>query len=75
MRDLSEIRVDIDKIDTELIELFKKRMNCAKEVGLYKKANNIPVLNQQRENEIHETALWAVSGYGLPICQLHGQDV
>ncbi len=52
MRDLSEIRTDIDKIDNELIELFKKRMDCAKEVGNYKKANNIPVLNQERENEI-----------------------
>lgn len=52
MKDLSEIRVEIDKIDSELIELFKKRMDCAKAVGLYKKENNIPVLNQNRENEI-----------------------
>lgn len=52
MRDLSEIRKDIDQIDDELIALFKRRMDCAKEVGIYKKANNIPVLNQKREDEI-----------------------
>ena len=52
MKDLGEIRTEIDKIDNELIELFKKRMDCAKAVGLYKKENNIPVLNQNRENEI-----------------------
>ncbi|WP_294466480.1 chorismate mutase [uncultured Ruminococcus sp.] len=52
MKNLGEIRTEIDKIDTELIELFKKRMDCAKAVGLYKKENNIPVLNQNRENEI-----------------------
>lgn len=52
MKDLGEIRVEIDKIDSKLIELFKKRMDCAKAVGLYKKENNIPVLNQNRENEI-----------------------
>ena len=52
MKDLGEIRTEIDKIDTELIELFKKRMDCAKAVGLYKKEKNIPVLNQNRENEI-----------------------
>lgn len=52
MRDLSEIRKDIDRIDNELIALFKRRMDCAKEVGIYKKANNIPVLNQKREDEI-----------------------
>ena len=52
MKDLGEIRTEIDKIDTELIELFKKRMDCAKAVGLYKMEKNIPVLNQNRENEI-----------------------
>lgn len=52
MRDLNDIRTEIDSIDNQLIELFKRRMDCAKEVGFYKKANNIPVLNEKRENEI-----------------------
>lgn len=52
MQDLSKIRDEIDKIDKELIKLFKRRMDCAKAVGCYKKENNIPVLNQARENEI-----------------------
>lgn len=52
MRDLSEIRTDIDAIDNELIRLFKRRMDCAREVALYKKANGIPVLNRSREEEI-----------------------
>lgn len=52
MRDLSEIRVEIDSIDNQIIELFKKRMDCAKDVGIYKQANGIAVLNEKRENEI-----------------------
>ena len=48
MRDLKEIRKDIDKIDNQLIELFKQRMDCARDVGIYKQANNIPVLNEGR---------------------------
>ena len=52
MRDLSEIRAEINEIDDELIKLFTRRMDCAKDVGIYKKANDIPVLNRQRENEI-----------------------
>lgn len=52
MRNLGEIRTDIDRIDNEIIKLFKERMDCAKEVGIYKQANNISVLNQGRENEI-----------------------
>ena len=52
MRDLSEIRVDIDRIDNQIIKLFKERMDCAKEVGIYKASKGIPVLNENRENEI-----------------------
>ncbi len=52
MRDLKEIRADIDRIDNEIIRLFKERMNCARDVGNYKQANGIPVLNEGRENEI-----------------------
>lgn len=52
MRNLSEIRVEIDSIDKQLIELFKKRMDCARDVGIYKQANGIPVFNEERENEI-----------------------
>ena len=29
MRNLSEIRTEIDSIDEQIIELFKKRMECA----------------------------------------------
>ncbi len=52
MRNLDEIRKDINRIDAELLNLFKERMDCAKEVGEYKKANGIPVLNADREREI-----------------------
>lgn len=64
MKNLSEIRVEIDKIDNELIELFKKRMDCAKAVGNYKKANNIPVLNTERENEILDSVEEKGGEYG-----------
>ena len=50
--DLKEIRTEIDSIDKELIKLFTKRMECSKQVALYKKENNTPVLNVKREQEI-----------------------
>ncbi len=49
---LEEIRQDIDKIDRELIRLFKDRMDCAKRVGEYKLEHGISVLNLEREDEI-----------------------
>ena len=64
MADLSEIRVEIDKIDNELIELFRRRMDCAKAVGEYKKANNIAILNQARENEILDSVEQKGKEYG-----------
>lgn len=64
MQNLNDIRIEIDKIDNEIIELFKRRMDCAKAVGLYKKANNIPVLNQARENEILDSVEERGGEYG-----------
>lgn len=52
MKDLSQIRKEIDAIDSQLVELFRQRMDCAKGVAEYKKANNIPILNTGRENEV-----------------------
>ena len=52
MRDLNEIRKDINEIDDKLLELYKRRMDCAEEVGYYKKENNIPILNEKREEDI-----------------------
>ncbi len=52
MAGLDSIRKEINDIDAQLIELFKQRMDCAKRVGEFKKENNLPILNQQRENEI-----------------------
>lgn len=49
---LEPIRQEIDQIDKQLIALFRQRMDCAKQVGEYKKEHGLPVLNTDRENEI-----------------------
>ena len=52
MRDINDTRAEIDSIDDQIIELFKRRMDCAKDVAEYKYENNIPILNVQLEEEI-----------------------
>ena len=52
MRDLTELRNEIDRIDHELVRLFEARMNTVREVAAYKKAHNLPVLNTGREAEV-----------------------
>lgn len=45
---LENIRANIDKIDTDLVNLFAKRLNLVKEIGAVKKANNITILQPER---------------------------
>lgn len=54
MRKLDEVRVEIEEIDKEMIKLFERRMNCSKEVILYKLANNLPILDSSREELLIE---------------------
>lgn len=52
MRDIKDIRKDIDDIDNGMKDLFLKRMSLSKEVSLYKKSKNIPIYDPIREKEI-----------------------
>ncbi|MBU5449284.1 bifunctional chorismate mutase/prephenate dehydratase [Acetivibrio sp. MSJd-27] len=52
MRNLEEIRPDIDRVDRQLKELFLERMHLVDEVGIYKKEHGLPVKNQDREDNL-----------------------
>ena len=49
---LEEVRKEIDAIDQQLLPLFLKRMDCAKQVAEIKREQHLPVLNSNREQEI-----------------------
>ena len=51
---INEARKEIDKVDSELVKLFEKRMNLSAEIAEYKKEKNIPVFDEKREREITE---------------------
>ena len=52
MKDLNSLRNKIDKIDNEIIDLLNDRFDVVKEIGEYKKENNIPVEDKIREEII-----------------------
>ena len=52
MDDLQSLRRDIDAIDRQLVELFRQRMDVTRRVGEYKRAQGIPVLDQERERQV-----------------------
>lgn len=45
-------RQQIDEIDQLMMELFKKRMELSKTIGLYKKEHQLPIFDQKREKDI-----------------------
>ncbi len=49
---IENYRSQIDLIDHEMMELFKKRMGLSKLIGEYKKANQLPIFDEKREHEI-----------------------
>ncbi len=49
MKDLQEIRKDIDVIDQKIVDLYKERMNLTSEVACYKIATGKKVLDRERE--------------------------
>ena len=51
MKDLLELRKDIDRIDHEIVRLYEERMGISKQVAEYKIANGKPVFDKQREVE------------------------
>ena len=52
MDELQNLRRDIDAIDRELVELFRRRMDVTRRVGEYKRERDMPVLDQARERQV-----------------------
>lgn len=57
MRDLNEVRRDINAIDHQILTLFLQRMKCAEEVSDYKIEHGGQVLVPARETELLDTML------------------
>jgi chorismate mutase/prephenate dehydratase len=49
--DISQLRTEIDAIDNQMIELFKRRMDISARVADYKQQNGLPVLDAARERQ------------------------
>lgn len=54
MTELDECRSALDELDEVMAGLFEQRMDYCRRIGEYKKANNLPVFQPQREKEIIE---------------------
>ena len=50
--DLPALRRQIDEIDEELLALLEKRWEVARTIGAYKKKRGLPVLDEEREEQV-----------------------
>ena len=62
---LEELRVEIDKINNEIISNFQKRFELTNEVALWKRENNIEIFHPKREKEMLNKLIQEGSKKGL----------
>lgn len=52
MNEIEQCRKEIDEIDKELVNLFERRMDVAIRVANYKKENDLPIYDEERESKV-----------------------
>jgi chorismate mutase len=52
--DIDDWRIEIDKIDEQIVELLNQRSVCAIEIGRIKREVGLPVYSPSREQEVVE---------------------
>ncbi len=52
MKSITILREEIDKVDSEILDLIRKRAEISVAVGEAKKLSKAPVLDKNREKEI-----------------------
>ena len=62
---LANLRAKIDIVDDELIQILARRMNLVSEIGIYKKEQNITILQLKRWNEIINNRVEKAEQLGL----------
>ena len=58
---LETLRQEIDSIDAQIFDLFEQRIAVAKQIGAYKKEQDLTVLDSSRENHKRDQVKVSVS--------------
>lgn len=66
---LEQLREEINGIDDELIELFRKRMGMSEQIAAYKQENGLPVLDAGRERALLASVSWKAGEELAPYAQ------
>jgi chorismate mutase len=62
---LEELRKEIDQADEQLLKALARRMEAVQNVGVYKKENNLPPLDETRWQKVLEDKIAQAHELGL----------
>jgi monofunctional chorismate mutase len=51
---MENFRKEIDECDRKLVNALIERFKVVKKIGDYKKANNLPIVDKEREKKVYE---------------------
>ena len=54
---LDQLRIQIDDLDNELIDVLKRRMMVAEKIGIHKKENQVTILQSNRWEELFSSRI------------------
>jgi chorismate mutase len=54
---LNQLRIEIDDLDNELVDVLKRRMNIVEKIGIHKKENQVTILQSNRWEELLKTRI------------------
>ena len=62
---LQHLRQQIDRVDTELLDLYGKRMAISREIGKYKKEHSMPVVQESRYDDLIKSRVASAVQMGM----------
>lgn len=65
LKSINEIRKHIDRLDTVIITALAERISLIPEIARQKKALNIPIFQEKREQQIMKKLLKIAAEHGL----------
>lgn len=55
--ELNKARAEINNIDKEIVNLLEKRFNIVNKIGRYKRKQNLPIYDEDREKQVIESCV------------------
>jgi chorismate mutase len=70
MEDIQKLRKKIDEIDEHILRLLSDRSEICRSIGLLKKEQGIPIIDEYRENEVFANIRGKAPDFGLDADQV-----